>query len=65
MSFVSAKISPVKTLLTLKFIQELTNGSSETTKVGRSQRMFLKTRRNPYKGFRSSRPEAFCEKRCS
>ena len=24
--------------------------------------MFLKTRRNPYKGFRSSRPEAFCEK---
>ena len=24
--------------------------------------MFLKTRRSPYKGFRSSRPEAFCEK---
>ena len=24
--------------------------------------MFLKTRRNSYKGFRSSRPEALCEK---
>ena len=24
--------------------------------------MFLKARRNPYKGFRSSHPEAFCEK---
>ena len=24
--------------------------------------MFLKTRHNPYKGFRSSRPEVFCEK---
>ena len=24
--------------------------------------MFLKTRRNPYKGFRRSRPEVFCEK---
>ena len=24
--------------------------------------MFLKTRRNLYKGFRSSRPEEFCEK---
>ena len=43
-------------------IKDLTNGSSKITKVGRSQRMFLKTRRNPYKGFRSSRPEAFCEK---
>ena len=43
-------------------IKDLTNGSSKITKVGRSQRMFLKTRRNPYKGFRSSRPEVFCEK---
>ena len=37
-------------------IKDLTNGSSEITKVGRSQRMFLKTKCSPYKGFRSSRP---------
>ena len=43
-------------------IKDLTSGSSKITKVGRSQRMFLKTRRNPYKDFRSSRPEAFCKK---
>ena len=34
-------------------IKDLTNGSSEITDVGRSQWMFLKTRCNPYKGFRS------------
>ena len=42
--------------------KDLTNGSSKITKVGTSQRMFLKTRRSSYKGFRSSRPEVFCEK---
>ena len=43
-------------------IKDLTNGSSKINKVGRSERMFFKTRPNPYKGFRSSRPEVFCEK---
>ena len=43
-------------------IKHLTNGSSKITKIGRSQQMFLKTRHNPYKGFRSSCPEVFCEK---
>ena len=43
-------------------IKDLTNGSSKIKKVGRSQQMFLKTRCNPYKGFRSSCPEVFCEK---
>ena len=43
-------------------IKDLTNGSSETTEVRRSQQMFLKTRHNPYKDFRSSHPEVFCEK---
>ena len=37
-------------------IKDLTNGSSETTEVRRSQQMFLKTRHNPYKDFRSSHP---------
>ena len=43
-------------------IKDLPKGSSKITKVGRNQRMFLKTRRSPYKGFRSSRPEVFCGK---
>ena len=43
-------------------IKDLTYGSSKITKVRRSQQMFLKTRHNSYKGFRSSRMEAFCEK---
>ena len=43
-------------------IKDLTNSSSKITKVRRSQGMFLKTRHNSYKGFRSSRPEVFCEK---
>ena len=55
-------------------INDLTNGSSKITKLGRSLQIFLKTRpnpymktwHNPYKGFRSSHPaRGVMSKRCS